>query len=149
MEFVPLEGASTTVGLEPREQMTRWAGRLIAINIAAFILTLNNIPLLRALAFVPALTLQRPWTLVTYMFLHAGIGHLFFNMLGLFFFGPRVEARIGSRNFLLLYFARGLSGSVFSLILVPTSPVIGSSRSFFCIFLTFARFSHHQMNNLT
>ena len=46
--------------------------------------------------FVPALLLARPWTLVTYMFLHAGFTHILFNMLGLYFFGPRVEQRIGS-----------------------------------------------------
>ena len=39
-----------------------------------------------------------PWQLVTYGFLHGGIGHLFFNMLVLFFFGPPLEARWGSRD---------------------------------------------------
>lgn len=120
--------------------MTRWAGRLIGLNIAAFILTINNIPLLRALAFVPALVVERPWTLVTYMFLHAGFGHIFFNMLSLFYFGPRVEARIGSRNFLLLYFISGLAGAIFSLILAPHAAVIGASGAVFGVLLAFARY---------
>jgi len=58
-------------------------------------------------AFIPALAF-RPWTLVSYMFLHAGIGHLLFNMLGLFFFGPRLETKLGTRRFLGLYFGAGI-----------------------------------------
>ena len=58
-------------------------------------------------ALVPAEILQYPWTLVTYMFLHADTFHLLFNMLGLFFFGPRLEVEMGGRDFLLLYFIAG------------------------------------------
>ena len=40
------------------------------------------------------------WQLVTYGFLHAGIGHIFFNMLGLYMFGSDIERLFGSRYFL-------------------------------------------------
>jgi hypothetical protein len=33
----------------------------------------------------------RPWTVVTYMFLHDGLSHIGFNMLALYFFGPRIR----------------------------------------------------------
>jgi membrane associated rhomboid family serine protease len=41
----------------------------------------------------------RIWQLVTYAFVHAGFGHLFFNLLGLYFFGQRLEHRWGSPQF--------------------------------------------------
>lgn len=120
--------------------MTRWTGRLIALNIIAFFLTSARPHLVWAFALVPATVVREPWTLVTYMFLHAGLGHLFFNMLSLYFFGPRIEARIGSRNFLLLYFFSGLGGSILSLLLAPHAAVVGASGAVFGILLAFARF---------
>jgi membrane associated rhomboid family serine protease len=124
--------------------MTKGAGRLIAANIAVFILMLSQDQSFSQFAFVPALVVQRPWTLVTYMFLHGGFGHIFFNMLSLFYFGPRVEARIGSRNFLYLYFLSGLGGSIFSLLLAPHAAVVGASGAVFGILLAFARFWPHE-----
>lgn len=120
--------------------MTKWTGRLIAANIAVFLLTMARPQLVSLFYFVPALVVERPWTLATYMFLHAGFGHLFFNMIALYFFGPRVEARIGSRNFLLLYFLSGLGGSILSLLLAPHAAVIGASGAVFGVLLAFASF---------
>ena len=54
------------------------------------------------------------WRLVTAGFLHDGLPHLLFNMLALFFFGPRVEERILSRQFAILYFLSGITGAVLS-----------------------------------
>jgi membrane associated rhomboid family serine protease len=124
--------------------MTLWAGRLIVANLIVFMLTWSNPALKATYAFVPALALVRPWTLVTYMFLHGGVGHLFFNMLSLFFFGPRVEARIGSRDFVRLYLLSGLGGALLSFLLAPHSPVIGASGAVFGIMLAFARFWPHE-----
>lgn len=45
----------------------------------------------------------KAWQIFTHAFLHGGIPHLFFNMLGLFFFGPILEATLGERKFLTLY----------------------------------------------
>ena len=49
----------------------------------------------------------RPYQLVTHMFMHFDIGHLFFNMIGLFFFGPPLESIWGPRRFLLFYLLTG------------------------------------------
>ena len=65
--------------------------------------------------------------------------HLLFNMLGLFFFGPRLEVRLGGRQFLTLYFLSGLGGALFSF-LPPFAPVVGASGAVFGVFLGFARF---------
>lgn len=65
----------------------------------------------------PVLTVQRGLVFqpFTYMFMHAGPRHVFFNMLGLFFFGTQVERTIGSNEFLLFYLTTGFLAGVFSL----------------------------------
>src|SRR5262249_23323665 len=88
--------------------ITKWVGLLIIANILVYMLTAQNPEIKSALEFVPAFLVQRPWTLFTYMFAHDGFGHIFFNMLTLFFFGPRVEDRLGGGRFLTLYFFGGL-----------------------------------------
>lgn len=50
------------------------------------------------------------WRLVTFQFLHAGLGHIFFNMLALFFFGRLVESYLGSRRYLAFYLLTGVAG---------------------------------------
>lgn len=51
----------------------------------------------------------KPYTIVTHMFMHstAGLNHLIFNMMGLFFFGPYVERALGEKRFVILYFVAG------------------------------------------
>lgn len=86
---------------------------IIAITIAAFFVDVLTSGLLSAnFVLVPNLVLLKPWTLITSMFLHGGLIHLLFNMLGLFMFGPLLESKIGTKNFLILYFACGLLGNL-------------------------------------
>jgi membrane associated rhomboid family serine protease len=120
--------------------MRLWSFRLIAANVVVFILTMIGPGLFRLLTFVPALVLDRPWTIVTYMFVHAGVMHILFNMLGLYFFGPRVELELGSRRFLVLYFLSGIAGAVVSMVFSPMSPIVGASGAIFGVLLAFAYF---------
>ena len=83
--------------------MTPWVQRLLLANIVVFVLTQTNPSILRDFGFVPLAILVRPWTLITYQFLHANLTHILFNMLMLFFFGPRLEERLGSRTFIWFY----------------------------------------------
>jgi membrane associated rhomboid family serine protease len=91
------------------------------------------------MALRPRLVLQMPWAPFTYMFVHAGLWHLFFNMLTLYFFGPRVEERLGSQRFIALYLLSGLGGAALSF-LTPTVAIVGASGATFGVFLAFARF---------
>src|SRR3989344_1836485 len=50
----------------------------------------------------------RPWILVTHIFLHASPLHLFYNMWGLFMFGPLLESIIGAKRFLAFYLSAGV-----------------------------------------
>jgi membrane associated rhomboid family serine protease len=87
---------------------------------------------------VPVLALVRPWTLVTYMFLHGGVSHILFDMLGLFFFGPRLEEKLGGKQFLWLYFLSGLMGGALSFFFTPYAQIVGASGAVFGVFLGFA-----------
>ncbi|MGH7555671.1 MAG: rhomboid family intramembrane serine protease, partial [Longimicrobiales bacterium] len=118
--------------------LTPWVGRLIIANTVIFLFTYMNENLLSYFAFVPSRVLTQPWTAVTYMFAHGGIGHLFFNMLGLFFFGPALESRWGSREFIKFYIICGLGGAALSFLLAPANPIIGASAAVYGIMLAFA-----------
>lgn len=58
--------------------------------------------------------LQRPWTLVTHMFLHDAysIMHILFNMITLYFFGTYLEKLIGKKQFVLMYLISGIVAAV-------------------------------------
>jgi membrane associated rhomboid family serine protease len=124
--------------------MTRWVGRLIAANIGVYLLQLALPWVTGAGMFVPAWVLARPWTPVTAMFLHDpnGLLHILFNMVALWMFGPRVEARIGGRRFLGLYFVSGLAGAA-ACFFQPQQAVIGASGAIFGVSLAYARYWPH------
>jgi len=119
--------------------ITKWVGLIIIANIVVFFLQQQAPDQLHSFEFIPALVLIRPWTLFTYMFLHADFGHIFFNMLTLFFFGPRVEDRLGGGRFLTLYFVSGLFGAFTSMILSPNVGILGASAAVYGVLLGFAR----------
>jgi membrane associated rhomboid family serine protease len=112
---------------------------LIFANVAMLLLGQRAPIVYEAGALVPALILVRPWTIVTYMFLHAGFQHLFWNMLALYFFGPRVEARLGSGRFIGLYLTSGIAGALASLV-TPTAIIVGASGAVFGVMLGYAHF---------
>jgi membrane associated rhomboid family serine protease len=117
---------------------------LLIATVAAYFLQSTVPGLADAFVFYPPAVLTRPWTVVSYMFLHGGLTHILFNMLALFFFGPRVEARLGSRSFAILYFLSGISGALLSLALSRSSPIIGASAGVFGVSLAFAYFWPHE-----
>lgn len=120
--------------------MTPWVKRLLIANIAVFFIAGASPELYRVLILYPPWILSRPWTLVTYMFLHGGMGHLFFNMIGLFFFGPRLESRLGPKDFLWLYFLSGAGGALFSVVFATQHPVVGASGAVYGVLLGYALF---------
>lgn len=123
--------------------MTPVVRYLLLANVAAFFLQSAAPEIANAGVFVPMLALVRPWSIVTYMFLHGGLWHLGLNMLCLFFFGPRLEDRLGSKRFTLLYFLSGFTGAFFSIIFAPLSPIIGASAGVFGVMMGFAHFWPH------
>ena len=124
--------------------MSRWVLRLMIANFAIFLLMAMRIVPVGAvdwLGFAVPGFLTRPWTIVTYMFVHGGFMHVFMNMLALFFFGPPLEQKWGSRFFLRFYLVTGLGAAAFSVLLYSlTGPTImvGASGAIFGILVAFA-----------
>lgn len=123
--------------------MTPWVQRLLAANLIVFLLQSFNVLDTGRFALVPSQLLWSSWGVVTYMFLHGGTMHLLSNMISLFFFGPRLEERLGSARFILFYFVCGICGAALSLILFALAPfgaMIGASGAVFGVIIGFARY---------
>jgi len=120
--------------------LTPWVKRLLIANVAVFFAMwlIRSGTLFGLLAFQPAQLLYQPWTLVTYMFVHGDFWHLFFNMLALFFFGPPLEERWGSREFLKYYFICGLGGAALSFAFAWNAAIVGASAAVYGVMLAFA-----------
>lgn len=118
--------------------MTPWVTRLLFLNAGMFLLQFL-VPAVNLLQFRPDYILTQPWTAFTYMFLHGTPMHLFVNMFGLFIFGPRVEARLGSRRFITLWVLSGLGGALLSLA-TPAAAIVGASGALFGVMYAFAHY---------
>ena len=109
-------------------------GFLISINLILLVVTLILPELRITLGLSPYYFTSRPWTIITNMFIHAGIWHILTNMLTLYFFGSYLSRLVGNRNFLLIYFLGGLLGNGFYLWLGETySVAIGASGAVFAV----------------
>ena len=78
----------------------------------------------------------QPWRIITYQFLHdiSGFGHIFLNMLVLFFFGPMLERIWGGKKFLIFYLICGAAGGLVYPVLalnhvLQAGPLVGASGS--------------------
>ncbi len=92
---------------------------------------------------VGSLTTGRVWSLLTFGLLHANFSHLFFNMLVLYFLGPRLEERMGTKAFVSFYALSGLiAGILFCVwVLLARTPqiwVLGASGSIYGIYAMWA-----------
>jgi rhomboid protease GluP len=70
------------------------------------------------------------WRMITPLFIHIGIWHIFVNMYSLYALGPAIERFFGTPRMLAIYLLSGFSGLVFSLSLSP-SPSVGASGAVF------------------
>ncbi|MCA6216057.1 rhomboid family intramembrane serine protease [Ideonella sp. B7] len=82
-----------------------------------------------------------PWQVLTYAFLHASIGHLFFNMLGLWMFGSELERLWGGKRFLQFMAAGVLSAALCQLIVTALLgsyvPTVGISGALYALLLAY------------
>lgn len=113
--------------------------RLIYINIGVFLLIkivgvffyLAGQPFLLvewlSAPSVPEELLRRPWTPVTYMFLHTGFLHLLFNVLGLYWFGQLFLYHFEGSKLVSVYLLGGLTGVAFYILAFTVFPVFNSS----------------------
>jgi membrane associated rhomboid family serine protease len=123
---------------------------LVIANVALFLAAKLAPTLLGVLGLVPRDVLERLWVWqpVTYMFMHAGVAHLVFNMLTLWMFGVDLERRWGSSFFARFYFVCGLVAGVATMLvsLLPADfaievyglPTVGSSGAIYGLLVGFA-----------
>ncbi|MBI5058675.1 rhomboid family intramembrane serine protease [candidate division KSB1 bacterium] len=117
---------------------------LIITNVAVFALQeILQIQDTLALNFglVPRLFFAgKIWQVFTYMFLHGGIGHIFFNMLALWMFGSMLEREWGSREFAKYYLLTGLGGGLCYALFNIGSPIptVGASGAIYGLLAAYA-----------
>jgi len=100
------------------------------------------LPLERWFALWPLSSgLFMPWQVLSYAFLHGGMFHLFFNMLGLWMFGSELERLWGQKRYIHFLIAGALAAAVAQLIVTGLSgsnaPTVGASGSLFALLLAF------------
>jgi len=82
-----------------------------------------------------------PWQVVTYAFLHGGVMHLFFNMLGLWMFGSELERLWGPRRYWQFLLAGVLAAAVAQMLMTWLTgsfvPTVGASGGLFALLLAF------------
>lgn len=106
---------------------------LLGIITGAFILEAAFPQIISALSFRPPLFAEMPWTMITAMFMHANASHLLQNLFALGLFGIILERIIGSRNFIILYFAGGIAGNIASFYFYPDSISLGASGAIMAV----------------
>ena len=126
-------------GMNLSYRLTPWVKRLLIANTVVFALTWVIGPgfVIEWFSFQPTKVLFRPWTPFSYMFLHGDFWHVFMNMLVLFFFGPPLESKWGSSEFIRYYLICGLGGVALSFLFVSYS-IIGASAAVYGVMLAFA-----------
>jgi membrane associated rhomboid family serine protease len=82
-----------------------------------------------------------PWQLLTYAFLHGGMFHLFFNMLGLWMFGSELERLWGQKRYIQFLIAGVLAAAAAQLAVTyitgSFAPTVGASGGLFALLLAF------------
>ena len=80
-------------------------------------------------AYAPTL-LTRPWTLLTYAFIHEDFWHILFNLLNLFYFGQIIQEYLGPRRLVALYVLGALAGGALFVVGVNFVPVLNGQLLF-------------------
>lgn len=107
---------------------------LIILNLVFFVATIISRDLIFFLGLKPAAFLSKPWTIVTSMFIHGGFGHIFGNMITLFFFGSYLSRLVGDGRFLITYLGGGILGGILFILLgSPLSIAIGASGAVYAV----------------
>jgi uncharacterized protein len=88
---------------------------IIGVNVVIYLATIFDQSglIFDRFGLTPFTLVPQPWTVLTYMFLHASVWHILFNMLTLYFFGTFVMALVGETTFLTTYFVGGIVGGLF------------------------------------
>ena len=116
---------------------------ILITNAAAFMAQYFFPQITEQFGLTPALFFALFPTLIyqvfTYMFLHGGLAHIFFNMFTLWMFGTEIEYTWGTKSFARFYLICGLAGGILSLLVFPhqESTIIGASGAIYGILVAY------------
>ncbi len=102
--------------------------QLAAVIVMVFVLQ-SLYPITDSLMLNSSQIFQRPWTLLTSIFLHGSLQHLAYNLLSLVIFGLVVENIAGTKRFFMIFFSSGIAASIAASLLYPAS--MGASGAVF------------------
>ena len=123
---------------------------LIIANVAMFVATILAPAAAAPLALQARDVVEHGWLWqpVTYMFLHVGVFHILFNMLGLWMFGVDLERSWGTTFFTRFYMVTGIGAGLFTVLLsllpfafahaIYYSPIVGAYGALFGLLLAYA-----------
>ncbi len=118
---------------------------LIAACFLVFLLEIIFPPVESLLWLTPSLVFKYGlyWQFITYMFAHANISHIGFNMIGLFIFGGVMERVLGWKKYLTLYIVSGIGSALLHIALAGmfgdlTRPLLGASGAVFAVLTAYA-----------
>jgi len=120
----------------PSEEFKWYAIKLAAICTFIFFLQTIFQDFFENFVLISSKVFIAPWTIMTYIFLHGSLEHLFFNMLALVLFGSILEKIIGYKKFLILFFVAGIFSGIASIFFYTA--IIGASGAIFGILGTLA-----------
>ena len=125
---------------------------LLIVNIVVFVLVElsgQQSLLFRTFGLVPSLVWSKfkIWQLFTYLFIHGGIFHIFFNMFVLWMFGKDLESQWGKMEFLLFYFVCGIGAGLITVLFSVNSivPIVGASGAIYGLLLAYGFTYPNQM----
>ena len=127
----PPTGLSYSFGPGPITFAVKW---LIIANVAMFLVTEVYPPIIGYLGLRPEVVLERFffWQPVTYLFLHGGVFHILFNMLGIWMFGVELERRWGTHFFLKYYAITGIGAGI-AVIVAGLLPFAATESTYYAI----------------
>ncbi len=122
-------------------RLTPGVQALIAVNAVILFLqwtVVSGTDVLALLGYQDASLQRTLWSSLTYMFVHYGFAHLALNMYVLLTFGPRLEAAMGTRGFVLYYLWCGLGGAVAHMLFVRTGTLAGATGAVLGVMFAYA-----------
>ena len=125
---------------------------LLIVNVVVFILielSGQKSLLFQTFGLVPSLVWSKfkIWQLFTYLFIHGGVFHIFFNMFVLWMFGKDLESQWGKMEFLLFYFVCGIGAGLITVLFSVNSivPIVGASGAIYGLLLAYGFTYPNQM----
>ena len=134
-------------GPGPITPAVKW---IIWINVGAFVASILYPPIIEWFGLIPEQVIEHRWIWqpITYMFLHGGLTHILFNMLGIWMIGVELERLWGTQGFIRYYAITGVGAAICTIVasFLPFASAaaayhqntIGASGAFYGLLLAFA-----------